>query len=94
MTERDAKLQAVALRLAADRAERGEQLSQELTAALAGELERHPEDVEQLAAFEALEQGTPAWHIEELDRRDREDSGGDPWPVVKARILVRARRTA
>ena len=65
---RRAHIQAVALRAIADRVESGEAgLSTALTDALARELEAHPELVEELEAFEAVEDATPEWHVRELE---------------------------
>src|SRR5258708_5524034 len=75
----DPKLQAVALRLAADRVAAGQPLAPDLAEALAREVDRHPEDAEQLEAFAALEaERVPPWHLEVLDERDAEE-GGDTW---------------
>jgi hypothetical protein len=87
MTPRDPRLQAAALRLAAERVERGEALAPELADALANDMARHPED---LAAIEAHEGPLPQWMAEELDLRDREDAGTeDDGDVVMARLLAK-----
>jgi hypothetical protein len=87
MSPRDPRLQAAALRLAAERVERGEALAPELADALANDMARHPED---LAAIEAHEGPLPQWMAEELDRRDREDAGTeDDGDVVMARLLAK-----
>jgi hypothetical protein len=84
---RDPRLQAAALRLAAERVERGEALAPELADALANDMARHPEE---LAAIEAHEGTLPQWMAEELDRRDREDAGTeDDGDVVMARLLAK-----
>ena len=85
----------MALRAIAARVESGEtQISRELAAALASELEAHPELADELDAFEAIDDATPEWHLRELERCDRDDSGGEPWDVVRARILARSQRNA
>jgi hypothetical protein len=90
MSPRDPRLQAAALRLAAERVERGEILAPELADALANDMARHPED---LAAIEAHEGPLPQWMAEELDRRDREDAGTeDDGDVVMARLLAKHSR--
>jgi hypothetical protein len=87
MSPRDPRLQAAALRLAAERVERGEALAPELADALANDMASHPED---LAAIEAHEGPLPQWMAEELDRRDREDAGTeDDGDVVMARLLAK-----
>jgi hypothetical protein len=87
MSPRDPRLQAAALRLAAERVERGEALAPELADALANDMASHPED---LAAIEAHEGPLPQWMAEELDRRDREDAGTeDDGDAVMARLLVK-----
>jgi hypothetical protein len=89
MSPRDPRLQAAALRLAAERVERGEALAPELADALANDLASHPED---LAAIEAHEGPLPQWMTEELDRRDREDAGTeDDGDMVMARLLTEHR---
>jgi len=85
MSPRDPRLQAAALRLAAERIERGEPLAQELAEALANDMARHPEEV---AAIEAHESPLPQWMADELDLREREDSDtGEDADVVMARLL-------
>jgi len=89
MSPRDPRLQAAALRLAAERVERGEALAPELADALANDMARHPED---LAAIEANEGPLPRWMTEELDRRDNKDGGTeDDGDVVMARLLTKHR---
>jgi hypothetical protein len=68
MSPRDPRVQAAALRLVAERVERGEELAPELAEALANDMANHPEEV---AAIEAHEGSLPQWMAEELDRRDR-----------------------
>ena len=72
MAPRDARLQAAALRLAAERLERGEPLAPALESALAEDMSRHAEELE---AVKAHEGPLPKWMAEELDRRDSEDAG-------------------
>ncbi len=85
MSPRDPRLQAAALRLAAERVERGEVLAPELADALANDMASHPEE---LAAIEAHEGALPQWMAEELDRRDREDAGTEEdGDAVMARLL-------
>ena len=95
MAPRDLRLQAAALRLAAERVERGEALPPELAEALANDMAKHPEE---LAAVEAHEGVLPQWMAEELDRRDREDAGTEEdGEAVMARLLAkhsRVRRSA
>jgi len=87
MAPRDPRLQAAALRLAAERVDRGEPLEQELAEALAKDMARHPEEV---AAIEAHEGPLPQWMADELDRREREDSGTEEdGEVVMARLLAK-----
>src|SRR5258706_14579681 len=94
MSPRDPRLQAAALRLAAERVERGEPLAPELAEALANEIAKHPEDAE---AVEAHESALPDWMAAELDRRDRDDDGSEEdGELVMARLLAKhsARRSA
>ena len=95
MSPRDARLQAAALRLAAERLERGEPLAPALADALADDMSRHPEE---LQAIEAQERPLPEWMTEELDRRDVEDTGTEEdGEAVMARLLAkhsRRRRSA
>jgi hypothetical protein len=87
MSPRDPRLQAAALRLAAERIERGEALAPELADALASDMAKHPEE---LAAIEAHQGALPQWMADELDRRDREDSGTEEdGDLVMARLLAR-----
>ncbi len=82
-----ARLQAVALRLAAERLERGEALAPDLADALARDVRRHPGEMAELEAFAAVEgEGVPSWHLQTLSDRDTE-TGGDSWDAVEARIL-------
>jgi hypothetical protein len=84
---RDPRLQAAALRLAAERVERGEALAPELADALANDMAKHPEE---LAAIEAHQGSVPQWMADELDRRDREDAGTEEdGDVVMARLLAK-----
>jgi len=84
---RDPRLQAAALRLAAERVERGEALAPELADALANDMAKHPEE---LAAIEADQGCLPQWMADELDRRDREDAGTEEdGDVVMARLLAK-----
>jgi hypothetical protein len=90
----DPKLQAAALRLIADHVEHGERaLSPELVNALA--LELKPADAEELDALAvAMEGNVPAWHLEEIERRQREDDGQrTEWTALRDRLLA-ARRSA
>jgi hypothetical protein len=87
MSPRDSHLQAAALRLAAERLDRGEVLAPELADALANDMARHPEE---LAAIEAHEGLLPGWMVDELDRRDREEAGAEEdGEVVMARLLAK-----
>lgn len=87
MSPRDPRLQAAALRLAAERLERGEALAPELADALASDMAKHPEE---LAAIEAHQGALPQWMADELDRRDREEAGTEEdGDVVMARLLAR-----
>lgn len=87
MSPRDPRLQAAALRLAAERIERGEVLAPGLADALAQDMENHPEEV---AAIEAHEGPLPQWMADELDRREREDAGSEEdGEVVMARLLAK-----
>jgi hypothetical protein len=63
MSPRDPRLQAAALRLAAERVERGEALAPELADALANDMASHPEE---LAAIEAHAGALPQWMADEL----------------------------
>jgi hypothetical protein len=86
-SSRDPRRQAAALRLAAERLERGEALAPELADALANDMAKHPEE---LAAVEAHEGPIPEWMAEELDRRDREDAGTEEdGEAVMARLLAK-----
>ena len=96
MAARSPNLQALALRLAAERVEAGGSISGALADALAHEVEGHPHDAEELAAAAALAgERVPEWHRELLEERDVE-AGGDSWEVVESRIreLMKARRSA
>ena len=86
MAIRDAQRQAAALRIAAERVERGEVLSAELAEALANDMAIHPEE---LAAVEAHEGPFPSWMADELDRRDREEAGSDDGDAVMSRLLAK-----
>ncbi len=87
MSPRDPRLQAAALRLVAERVERGEPLAPGLADALAQDMAAHPEDV---AAIEAHEGSLPQWMVEELDRREREDAGTEEvGEAVMARLLAK-----
>ncbi len=89
------RIQAAALRLVAERVERGESLAPELANALANDMAKHGEELESLEAHEGA---LPRWMADELDRRDREDAGTEEdGEVVMARLLAkfsRARRSA
>jgi hypothetical protein len=89
MAQPDPSLQALALRLVAKRVEAGGSISGGLANALAREVERHPEEAEELAAAAALAGGAvPDWHLEVLEARGGEE-GGDTWEAVEARIRSR-----
>ena|ERR1700722_4998244 len=86
MAAHSSNLQALALRLVAERVEAGGSISDTLADALAHEVDRHPEDAEELAAAVALAGGqVPDWHREILKERDTEVGGGS-WDAVEARI--------
>jgi hypothetical protein len=90
MTPRDPRLQAAALRLAAERVERGGQLAPDLADALAKDVARHPDELEELEAVEAHEGPLPQWMADELDRREREDAGTEEvGDVVMDRLLAK-----
>ena len=83
-------LQAAALRLAADRVERGGALAPELDDALAKDMAKHPEDLAELAAVEEHEGPLPQWMADELDRRERDDAGSEEaGDVVMDRLLAK-----
>jgi hypothetical protein len=87
MASRNTRLQAAALRLAAERLERGEPLACELADAIAIDIANHPEE---MTAVEAHEGHLPQWMADELDRRDREDAGTEQdGDVVMARLLAK-----
>ena len=89
-----ARLQAAALRLAAERVERGEELGPELADALARDLDRHPGELAELEALAAVQgERVPDWHLQILSDRENE-TGGDSWDVVEARILGALKRSA
>jgi hypothetical protein len=89
-----ARLQAAALRLAADRVERGEELAPELADALARDLDRHPGELAELEALAAVQgERVPDWHLQILSDRENE-AGGESWDVVEARILDALKRSA
>jgi hypothetical protein len=90
MQRRNAKLQAAALRLAAERVESGKGISAELEEALAVELELHPEDADQLAAID--EGPLPEWLREEIKQSDREESESEDAHVFFERIAAERRR--
>ncbi len=90
MSARDARLQAAALRLAAERLERGEPLAPALADALADDMSQHAEE---LAGVEAHEGSLPEWMAEELDRRDREDAGTEEdGEIIMTRLLAKHSR--
>lgn len=90
MSPRDPRAQAVALRLVADRLDRGGALAPELTDALANDLATHPEELEELEAADAHEGPLPPWMAAELDRREREDAGTEEdGDVVMDRLLAK-----
>ncbi len=90
MPHRNARLQAAALRLAAERLERGEALAPALADALDDEMTRQAEE---LTAVEAHEGPIPEWMAEELDRRDREEAGTEEdGELVMARLLSKYSR--
>ena len=90
MSPRDLRVQAAALRLAAERLERGEPLEPTFAEALADDMRRHPEERE---AVEAHEGFLPQWIADELDRRDGEDSRSEEdGDVVMARLLSKHTR--
>ena len=74
-------MQAAALRLAAERLERGEVLGPELAEALANDMAKHPDEV---AAIDAHEGELPQWMAEELDGDSAEDG-----ELVMARLLAK-----
>ena len=87
MSPRDPRLQGAALRLAAERVERGEELEPALADALAQDMARHPDEV---AAIEAHEGSLPQWMAEELDRRERDEAGTEEdGEAVMARVLAK-----
>ena len=87
MSPRDPRVQAAAIRLAAERVERGEELGAELADALASDMANHPDE---LAANEAHEGVLPQWMSDELDRRDRDDAASEEdGEVVMARLLAK-----
>ena len=90
MSPRDARLQAAALRLAAEHLERGEPLAPALADALADDISRHAEE---LKAVQTHEGPLPKWMAEELDRRDSEDAGTEEdGEAVMVRLLARYSR--
>jgi hypothetical protein len=86
MAIRDAHRQAAALRIVAERVERGEVISAELADALANDLAHHPDE---LAAVEAHEGSLPQWMADELDRRDRDGTDSEDGDVVMGRLLAK-----
>ncbi|MGA3125038.1 MAG: hypothetical protein ABSF69_30225 [Polyangiaceae bacterium] len=87
MSVHDPRLQAAALRLAAERLERGEALAPELADALANDMAKHPEELEAINAHEGT---VPQWMADELDRRDREDAGTEQdGEAVMARLIAK-----
>jgi hypothetical protein len=94
MTAPKARLQAAALRLAADRVDRGEPLARDLADALARDVGSHPAEMRELEALAAVEGArVPAWHLDVLSER-ADETGGDSWEVVEARILDALKRSA
>lgn len=80
-------MQAAALRLAAERVERGEPLSPSLADALDEEMEAQGDE---LLAVEAHEGALPEWMAAELDRREDEDTGTEQdGELVMARLLAK-----
>jgi hypothetical protein len=83
-----------ALRLAAERIERGEALAPELADALARDVGRHPGDLAELEAFAAVDGDRISdWHLQVLSERE-DETGGDSWDAVEARILDALQRPA
>jgi hypothetical protein len=91
---RDPRLEAAALRLAAERLEQGGKITSELAGALAEDIASHPKELEELAGFAGQEGPVPDWMSEELDRREESDSGGEDGFVFMDRLMakLRARR--
>jgi hypothetical protein len=73
----DPRLQAAALRLAAERLDRGGQVAPELADALESDMATHPDELEELAAVQAHEGPLPDWMAAELDRREQDDAGSE-----------------
>ena len=90
MSRRDPRAQAVALRLVADRLDRGGALAPELADALANDLATHPEELEELAAADAHEGPLAPWMAAELERREQGDAGTEEdGDVVTDRLLAK-----
>jgi hypothetical protein len=96
MTPRSPRLQAAALRLAAERVERGGSLAPALAAAIAKDVASHPEELEELEGYAALDEPIAEWLRDELDWREDNDRGGESWEAVEARVResLARRRTA
>jgi hypothetical protein len=90
MSLRSSRAQAVALRLVADRLDRGGALAPELADALAHYVANHPDEIEELAAADELEGALPQWMAAELERREREDAATEEdGDVVMGRLLAK-----
>jgi len=86
----DPRLQAAALRLAAERLERGGHVAPELVDALASDMATHPDELEELAAVQAHDGPLPEWMVAELDRRERDDAGSETdGDAVMDRLLAK-----
>ena len=86
------RLQAAALRLIADRVERGERaLSPAIEEAIARELEGHPDEAREIEALEEL----PAWQRALLDERLAAldtNLGAKPWREALEELRAELRR--
>jgi hypothetical protein len=94
MSPRDPRVQAAALRLAAERVEHGGEITGELAEALVKDIAAHPEELEELEGFAAQDEPLPEWMKDELDWRLENDHGGEDGFVVMERLIakLRARR--
>ena len=69
-------------------------MAPELADALARDVGSHPTEMEELEALAAVEsEQPPAWHLDVLSER-ADETGGDSWEIVEARILDALKRSA
>jgi hypothetical protein len=91
MSPRDPRVQAAALRLAAERVEHGGAITGELAEALVRDIAAHPNELEELKGLAAQDEPLPEWMKDELDERLENDRGGEDAFVVMERLIAKLR---